>query len=168
MFVCVCISVCTVCLYLCVSVCVCVRVCLYLCFLFVCTVCVCVCVCVCVSVCVCVCIAWHASKYSVPYKNSTRVLFISYQSFSLFLLGVCKHLTLHASSTARLLPEDATLLEFQFSSVQSLDRLSRRGNMTDDSAETLFKRFLQEAILRSSGKDRDVHSLMLSIQHFPC
>ena len=40
----------------------------------------------------------------------------------------------------------------QFSSVQFLDRLGRRS-------------FLQEAIVSSSGMDRDVHSLMLSIQH---
>ena len=36
----------------------------------------------------------------------------------------------------------------QFSSVQSLDRLGRWGDMRDDSAETLFRSFLQEAIVR--------------------
>ena len=53
-------------------------------------------------------------------------------------------------------------------SVQSLDRLSRRGDMRDDSAEILFQSFLLEAILSSSGKDRDVHSLTLSMKHFLC
>ena len=36
----------------------------------------------------------------------------------------------------------------------------------DDSAEILCQPFLQEAIVSSSGICRDVHSLMLSIQHF--
>ena len=61
------------------------------------------------------------------------------------------------------------------SSVQSLDRLGRRGDMRDDSAETLFQSFLQEALrssgpsaVRSCGMGRDVHSLMFSIQHFLC
>ena len=31
-----------------------------------------------------------------------------------------------------------------------------------------FKYFLQEALVSSSGMGRDVHSLMLSIQHFLC
>ena len=58
----------------------------------------------------------------------------------------------------------------QFSSVQSLDRLGRRGDMMDDSAEILLQFFflLQEALVNSSGTGRDVHSLMLSIQHFLC
>ena len=56
----------------------------------------------------------------------------------------------------------------QFSSVQSFDRLGRRGDMRDDSAEILFQSFLQEALVSSSGMGRDVHSLMLSIQHFLC
>ena len=38
--------------------------------------------------------------------------------------------------------------------------------MRDDSAEILFESFLQEAIVSSSGTDRDVHSLMLSIQRW--
>ena len=38
--------------------------------------------------------------------------------------------------------------------------------MRDDSAETLFQSFLQEALVTSSGMGRDVCSLMLSIQHF--
>ena len=40
------------------------------------------------------------------------------------------------------------------------------GDTRDDSAEILFQSFLQEALLSSSG--RDVHSLMLSIQHLLC
>ena len=40
----------------------------------------------------------------------------------------------------------------------------------DDSAEILLQFFflLQEALVNSSGTGRDVHSLMLSIQHFLC
>ena len=56
----------------------------------------------------------------------------------------------------------------QFSSVQSLDRLGRQEDMRDDLAEILFQSFLQEASVSSSGIGRDVHSLMLSIQHFLC
>ena len=55
-----------------------------------------------------------------------------------------------------------------YRSVQATDWLDRQGDMTDDSAAILFKCFLQEAILGSSGMGRDVHSLMLSIQHFLC
>ena len=40
--------------------------------------------------------------------------------------------------------------------------------MTDDSAKILFQCFPQEAIVNTSGMGRDVHSLMLSIQHFLC
>ena len=40
--------------------------------------------------------------------------------------------------------------------------------MRDDSADILFQSFLQEALLSTSGRGRDVHSLMLSIQHFLC
>ena len=42
------------------------------------------------------------------------------------------------------------------------------GDMTDDSAEILFQSFLLEALVSSSGMSREVHSLMLSIQHFLC
>ena len=55
-----------------------------------------------------------------------------------------------------------------FSSVQSLDRLGRRGDMIDDSAEALFQSFQKGAVVSSFGMGRDVHSLMLSIQHFLC
>ena len=48
------------------------------------------------------------------------------------------------------------------------NQLGRRGNTTDDSAEILFQCFLQEAIVSTSGMGMDVHSLMLSIQHFLC
>ena len=44
----------------------------------------------------------------------------------------------------------------QFSSVQSLDRLGRWGDTRDDSAEILFRSFLQEALVSSSGMGRDV------------
>ena len=38
--------------------------------------------------------------------------------------------------------------------------------MRDDSAEVLFQSVLQEALVSCSGLGKDVHSLMLSIQHF--
>ena len=40
--------------------------------------------------------------------------------------------------------------------------------MSDDSAVILFQSFLQEALVTSSGMDMDVHSWMLSTQHFLC
>ena len=63
------------------------------------------------------------------------------------------------------IPVSTTIM---FSSVQSLDRLDRRGDIRDDSAEILFQSFLQEVIVSSSSMGRDVHFLMLSIQHFLC
>ena len=56
----------------------------------------------------------------------------------------------------------------QFSSVQPLGPSSRLGDMMNDSVEILFRPFLREAIVTSSGMDRDVHSLTLSIQYFRC
>ena len=58
------------------------------------------------------------------------------------------------------------LIEDQFSSVPWPIRSS--GNMRDDSAEIVFQPFLHGALLSSSGTGRDVHSLLLSIQHFLC
>ena len=43
-------------------------------------------------------------------------------------------------------------------SVQSVERLGRRVDLRDDSAEILFQSFLQEALVNSFGKGRDVHS----------
>ena len=40
--------------------------------------------------------------------------------------------------------------------------------MTDDLVEILFQSFQQKAIVSSSGIGKDVHSLVLSIQHFLC
>ena len=40
--------------------------------------------------------------------------------------------------------------------------------MRDDSAEILFQPFLQEAFVSGSCMGKNVHSLMLSIQHFLC
>ena len=48
--------------------------------------------------------------------------------------------------------------------VQSLDRLGHRGYTRDDSAEILFRSFLQEALVSGSGMGRDVHSTILSIR----
>ena len=53
-------------------------------------------------------------------------------------------------------------------SVQSFDRLGRRVDMRDNSAQILFQSFLQEALVSISGMSGHVHSLMLSIQHFLC
>ena len=44
-------------------------------------------------------------------------------------------------------------------SVHFLDRLGRRGELKDDSAEILFQSFLPEALVNSSGMGRVVHSL---------
>ena len=55
-----------------------------------------------------------------------------------------------------------------FSLALSLDQISSRGNMKDDSAAIGFQSFLQGDIVSSSGMGRDVQSLMLSIQHFLC
>ena len=55
-----------------------------------------------------------------------------------------------------------------FSSVQSLDCLGHQEDMRDDSAESLFQSFLQQALVSGSGRGRYVHSLMLSIQQFLC
>ena len=43
------------------------------------------------------------------------------------------------------------LSSIQFCPVQSLDRLGRRGDMRDDSAEIIFQSFLQEALASSAG-----------------
>ena len=39
-------------------------------------------------------------------------------------------------------------------SLQSLDRLGRRGDLRDDSAEILYQSFVQEALVSSSGMGR--------------
>ena len=55
----------------------------------------------------------------------------------------------------------------KYSSAQlsSLANLVVRG---DDSADILCQSFLQKALVSTSGMGRDVHTLMLSIQHFLC
>ena len=60
------------------------------------------------------------------------------------------------------------MVTVQFSSVQSLSRLDRQEDMRHDSAEIFFQSFLQEALDSSSGMGRDVHSLLLFLQHFLC
>ena len=59
-------------------------------------------------------------------------------------------------------------LNASFSSVQSPDQSGRWGDKRDNSAEIVFQSFLQKALVSSSGMSKDVHSLMLSIQHFLC
>ena len=54
------------------------------------------------------------------------------------------------------------------SSIQSPDRLGRRGDMRDDSADILFQSFVQEAHVSSSRMGRVVHPLTVSIRHFLC
>ena len=56
----------------------------------------------------------------------------------------------------------------QLISVQFFDRFGRRSSMADYSVENLFPSFLQQALVISSGMGRDVHSLLLSIQHLLC
>ena len=55
---------------------------------------------------------------------------------------------------------------FQFSPLTDL--IWSFWKVMNDSAEILFQSFLQEALVSSSSMGRDVHSLMLSIQHFLC
>ena len=60
--------------------------------------------------------------------------------------------------------------EHKYSSFQTIDLWSHRGDTRKDSAAILFQFFfpLQVAIVSSSGMGMDVHSLMLSIQHSLC
>ena len=61
--------------------------------------------------------------------------------------------------------------QYQFSSVPWLGVGGvgvGEGGAWHDPAEILFQSFLLETIVSSSGMGRDVHSLMLSIQHFLC
>ena len=62
----------------------------------------------------------------------------------------------------------SSALFVNYNSFQSLDRLSRLGDIGEDFAEILFQSFLYEALVSSSGMGRDVRSLMLSIQHLLC
>ena len=57
-----------------------------------------------------------------------------------------------------------------FSSVQSLDRFGFRGTRRtiQQISSSSFFFSLQDAFVSSSGMDGDVHSLMMSIQHFLC
>ena len=58
-------------------------------------------------------------------------------------------------------------LHVQFNSVPP-DRGAGGGGMRDDLTVILFQSFLREAIISSSGMDRDAHSLQLFIQDFLC
>ena len=57
---------------------------------------------------------------------------------------------------------------FWFWLTTSLDRVGRRGDGRDDSAETLFQSFRRQATVSSSGSDRGIHCLKSSSQHFLC
>ena len=61
---------------------------------------------------------------------------------------------------------EQVFISILISSVQSFDQLGRRGDLRDNSAEILCQSFLQKAHVKGSGMGTDVHSLMLSIQHF--
>ena len=52
------------------------------------------------------------------------------------------------------------------SSDKTRDLLGIRADIRDDSAEILLQAFLQKALASSPDMNRDVHSLVLSIQHF--
>ena len=58
--------------------------------------------------------------------------------------------------SAKLEINEITLYSWNLSSVQSLDRLGRQGDMRDHSAEIFFQCFPQEALVSSSGKVKDV------------
>ena len=55
----------------------------------------------------------------------------------------------------------------QFSSLQSLDRWGRPGDMKDGSAKILFQSFLQEAIVSSSGIGKEVRFFYVVHPAFP-
>ena len=87
----------------------------------------------------------------------------------LFLADLFSMVSLHATDPLYMNQHTAVLGKWpRMLSVQFLNRLCRLGDMRDDSAETLFQAFLQEALVSSSDMGRDVHFLMLSIQHFLC
>ena len=56
----------------------------------------------------------------------------------------------------------------QFSPLTSWVIMGGGGYSRDNSAEIPFQSFLQDTLVSSSGMGRDVHSLMMSIQHFLC
>ena len=53
--------------------------------------------------------------------------------------------------TEAIVTDNVLIANGPISSVQSLDRLDRRGDMRDDSADIHFQSFLQEALVSSSG-----------------
>ena len=62
------------------------------------------------------------------------------------------------------------LIVGQFSLVQSLDRLDmgEGGGHEGQSPEILFQCLMREDTVSNSARDRDVQSLLLSIQYFFC
>ena len=61
------------------------------------------------------------------------------------------HRTRHVSPTQGIKKVWFAAVHVQFSSVQSLDRLGRRGNMGDDSAGSFLQSFLLEALVSRCG-----------------
>ena len=78
---------------------------------------------------------------------------ITLHLFSISFTGLQYHVGFSAKSnlfvTAPFLTPRAVPM-----SLQSLDRLGRQGDMKDDSAETLFQSFLQQALASSCGTGR--------------
>ena len=84
--------------------------------------------------------------------------------------GGTGHLGYKGLSAKRVKAQDAVWVDCisQFSLVQSLDWWGHQVGHEGQFPEILFQSDLQEALASSSGMGRDVHSLMLSIQHFLC
>ena len=101
-----------------------------------------------------------ALRASIDSRNHVPV----HSNYFFLILSILKSNIYHEQRT-RLFAWDLMKIG---GAVRSLDRLGRRGGMRDDSAEILFQSFLQEALVGSSGMGRDIHSLILFIQHFFC
>ena len=96
-------------------------------------------------------ISWQQAKHTSLYSDRIQAQNIKKEAFG--SLGLQQRAAL--GSVSAVAPSLG-----QFSSVQSLDRVGRVGDMREDSAEILFQPFLQVALVSSSGMDRDVHSLV--------
>ena len=93
-----------------------------------------------------------ALRASIDSRNHVPV----HSNYFFLILSILKSNIYHEQRT-RLFAWDLMKID---GSVQSLDRLGRRGGMRDDSAEILFQSFLQEALVSSSDRGRAVHSLV--------
>ena len=90
---------------------------------------------------------------SIPRRTSQRI-FCSRVSFLCWpLFSVC--------STPLLLPKVQVAVQFSPLTDWVIGK-----TWLNDSAQILFQSCLQEAIVSSSGMGQDIHSIVLSIQHF--